>query len=274
MSETAKPEAAPYVIEDVWSRLAATTPARIALGRAGTGMPTREVLRFSLAHAQARAAVHTPFNAGEVEQGVAALGFEVIGLHSAAPARDAYLRRPDLGRKLSEESREVLREKAAQLATPPDIALVVADGLSSTAIHAQTVPFLTAFKARITEAGWSVAPVAVVEQARVALGDEVGEILGARAVVVLIGERPGLSSPDSLGIYLTFAPKLGRSDAERNCISNVRGEGLSYELAAFKLAWLLKEALARQLTGVNLKDESDLLLVGGRPPPAGIGSGG
>lgn len=278
MSDSVKPgkaseASASYVIEDVWARLAATTPARIALGRAGTGMPTREVLRFSLAHAQARDAVHTPFHAAEVEAGIAGLGFEVVSLHSADPARDAYLRRPDLGRKLSDESRAALREAATLLASPPDIAIVVADGLSSTAIHAQTVPFLTEFKARIAEGGWSVAPVAVVEQARVALGDEVGEILRARVVIVLIGERPGLSSPDSLGLYLTFAPKVGRSDAERNCISNVRGEGLSYAHAAFKLAWLLKEALARQLTGVTLKDESDLLLVGGKPPAVRISGG-
>ncbi|MCJ8143028.1 ethanolamine ammonia-lyase subunit EutC [Ancylobacter sp. A5.8] len=263
-------DGAPYVIEDAWVRLAATTPARIALGRAGTGMPTREVLRFALAHAQARDAVHTPFQAEEVARDVAALGFETIRLASAAPARDAYLRRPDLGRRLSDDSRAALRERAAQDGAPPDLAIVVADGLSSTAIHAQTVPFFTEFKARIAENGWSTGPVAIVEQARVALGDEVGEVLRARACLVLIGERPGLSSPDSLGLYLTFAPKVGRSDAERNCISNVRGEGLSHPHAAFKLAWLLKEALARQITGVTLKDESDLLLVAGQPPAARI----
>ena len=256
------------VIEDSWRRLAGVTPARIALGRAGTGLPTREVLRFALAHAQARDAVHLPFDSARVAADIAALGFETLELASAAPARDAYLRRPDLGRRLSDESRARLSARAA---APVDLALVVADGLSSTAIHAQAVPFLSAFKARIAEAGWSVGPVCVVRQARVALGDEVGELLNASACVVLIGERPGLSSPDSLGLYLTFAPRAGRSDAERNCISNVRGGGLSHDHAAFKLAWLLKEALARRLTGVTLKDESDLLLVGGHVPPARIG---
>lgn len=256
------------VIEDSWRRLAGVTPARIALGRAGTGLPTREVLRFALAHAQARDAVHLPFDSARVAADIAALGFETLELASAAPARDAYLRRPDLGRRLSDESRARLSARAA---APVDLALVVADGLSSTAIHAQAVPFLSAFKARIAEAGWSVGPVCIASQARVALGDEVGELLKASACVVLIGERPGLSSPDSLGLYLTFAPRAGRSDAERNCISNVRGEGLSHDHAAFKLAWLLKEALARRLTGVTLKDESDLLLVGGHVPPARIG---
>ncbi|TCK28103.1 ethanolamine ammonia-lyase light chain [Ancylobacter aquaticus] len=256
------------VIEDSWRRLASITPARIALGRAGTGLPTREVLRFALAHAQARDAVHLPFDSARVAAEIAALGFETVEVKSAAPARDSYLRRPDLGRRLSEESVGLLGELGG---APADIAIVVADGLSSTAIHAQAVPFLTAFKARIAEAGWSVGPVCVASQARVALGDEVGELLKAQAVIVLIGERPGLSSPDSLGLYLTFAPRAGRSDAERNCISNVRGEGLSHDHAAFKLSWLLKEALARRLTGVALKDESDLLLIGGHPPPARIG---
>ena len=149
---------------------------------------------------------------------------------------------------------------------------MVADGLSSAAIHAHAVPFLAALKPWIAREGLSLAPVAVAAQARVALGDEVSALLNARACLLLVGERPGLSSPDSLGLYLTFAPRVGRSDAERNCISNVRPEGLSYELAAFKLAWHLKEALARSLTGVELKDESDLLLVDGRPPAAALPS--
>ena len=147
-----------------------------------------------------------------------------------------------------------------------DLALVVADGLSSAAVHAQAVPFLAALKPWIAAEGWRLAPVVVARQARVALGDEAGALLKARAVVVLVGERPGLSSPDSLGLYLTFDPKPGRSDAERNCISNVREEGLPHAAAAFKLAWLVKEAFRRGLTGVDLKDESDLLLSDGRPP--------
>lgn len=254
-----------YVLKDSWRKLASMTPARIALGRAGSGLPTGEVLRFALAHAQARDAVHTPFDADAVGKGIAGLGLETVHVASAAPARDAYLRRPDLGRKLSAESRDMLKVRNGG---PVDLVIVVADGLSSTAVHVQAVPFLAAFKGWIAEAGWSLAPIVIASQARVALGDEVGELFKARAVAVLIGERPGLSSPDSLGLYLTFAPKVGRTDAERNCISNVRGEGLSHGHAAFKLAWLLREALVRQLTGVNLKDESDLLLVEGRAPAA------
>ena len=250
---------------DPWLAFARHTPARIALGRTGASLPTQEVLRFALAHAQARDAVHTPFDAGSVASAIEGLGLPVISASSAAPARDVYLRRPDLGRRLSDESRECLAQVGAAGA-PVDLVLVVADGLSSAAVHAQAVPFLAALKPWIAAEGWRLAPVLVASQARVALGDEVGALLKARAVVVLVGERPGLSSPDSLGLYLTFDPKPGRSDAERNCISNVRAEGLPHAAAAFKLAWLIKEAFRRALTGVDLKDESDLLLSDGRPP--------
>lgn len=250
---------------DPWLAFARHTPARIALGRTGASLPTQEVLRFALAHAQARDAVHTPFDAGSVASAIEGLGFPVISASSAAPARDVYLRRPDLGRRLSDESRECLAQAGAAGA-PVDLVLVVADGLSSAAVHAQAVPFLAALKPWIAAEGWRLAPVVVASQARVALGDEVGALLKVRAVVVLVGERPGLSSPDSLGLYLTFDPKPGRSDAERNCISNVRAEGLPHASAAFKLAWLIKEAFRRALTGVDLKDESDLLLSDGRPP--------
>ncbi|WP_029004619.1 ethanolamine ammonia-lyase subunit EutC [Azorhizobium doebereinerae] len=248
---------------DPWQGLARHTPARIALGRTGASLPTAEVLKFSLAHALARDAVHTPFDAAATGAAVRALGFDTLDVASAAPARDTYLRRPDLGRRLSQDSRALL---AARPPEPVDLALVVADGLSSAAVHAQAVPFLAALKPWIAREGWTTSPVVVAREARVALGDEVGALLNARAVLVMIGERPGLSSPDSLGLYLTFAPKVGASDAQRNCISNVRAEGLSHEAAAFKLAWLLKEAFRRGLTGVELKDESDEALVDGRPP--------
>ncbi|MFG1478864.1 ethanolamine ammonia-lyase subunit EutC [Xanthobacter sp. V4C-4] len=251
------------IARDPWLTFARHTPARIALGRTGASLPTEEVLRFALAHAQARDAVHMPFDAATVETEIRALGFETLRVESAAPARDVYLRRPDLGRRLSEQSRTRL---AARQGPPVDLALVVADGLSAAAIHAQTAPFLAAFKPWIEQQGWSLAPVVIAAQARVALGDEVGELLNARALAVLVGERPGLSSPDSLGLYLTLAPRVGRTDAERNCISNVRAEGLSHPLAAFKLAWHLKTALRLGLTGVGLKDESDLLLIEGTPP--------
>ena len=241
----------------VWARLAGLTPARIGLGRTGSGLPTREVLRFGLAHAQARDAVHTPMDAEAIAGAIEELGFASLRVASQAPDRAAYLRRPDQGRALASEDRDALERAAAG---PVDLAIVVADGLSARAVHEGAADFLAAFKPHAERAGWSLAPVVVASQGRVALGDAVGAALKARAVAVLIGERPGLSSPDSLGIYLTFAPRPGRSDAERNCISNVRPAGLSHDLAAFKLAWLLGQAFSRGLTGVALKDESEAVL--------------
>lgn len=251
----------PVPLDERWAALARLTPARIGLGRAGSSLPTREVLRFGLAHAQARDAVHIPFRVQEVTAGLATLSVETLQVESAAPSRDLYLRRPDLGRRLSPESRSALAARHGAF----DLALVVADGLSSTAIHQNAVPFLAALLPLLQHQGLGLAPVAVASQARVALGDEIGEVLGARAVAVLIGERPGLSSPDSLGAYLTFAPRRGLSDAARNCISNIRPGGLSYDQAAFKLSWLIGEAFRRSLTGVELKDESDAVLAAQMP---------
>lgn len=239
---------------DPWSALRARTPARIAIGRSGSSLPTREVLAFSLAHAQARDAVHTPFAVDQVAAGIEALGLATLRADSAAPDRATYLRRPDLGRRLSDASRIAL----AAARGPADLAIVVADGLSSTAVHAHAAPLIAALLPYARTEGWSLSPVTVASQARVALGDEVGELLGARIVLLLVGERPGLSSPDSLGAYLTFQPRVGRTDAERNCVSNIRAEGLSYDQAAFKLAWLMREALRLSATGVSLKDESDI----------------
>ena len=238
---------------DPWSALRTRTPARIAIGRTGASLPTREVLAFSLAHAQARDAVHTPFDAHGVAAAIETLGVATIRVDSAAGDRATYLRRPDLGRRLSDASRAALASQRG----PCDLAIVVADGLSSTAVHAHAAPLIAALLPVARAEGWSLAPITVASQARVALGDEVGELLGARLVLLLVGERPGLSSPDSLGAYLTFQPRVGRTDAERNCVSNIRAEGLSYEQAAFKLAWLMREALRLSLTGVALKDESD-----------------
>jgi ethanolamine ammonia-lyase small subunit len=176
-------------------------------------------------------------------------------VHSAAPDREHYLRRPDLGRRLSEESSEALRQVKLE---PPEVVFVIADGLSAFAASKQSIPLLNAVCSRLTD--WTIGPVVVARQARVALGDEIGEILRTKLVVMLIGERPGLSSPDSLGIYLTYAPKVGCSDAQRNCISNVRPEGLNYDAAAHKLHYLLTHARRLGLTGVGLKDDSDALL--------------
>ncbi len=248
---------------DPWSGLGAFTPARIALGRAGAALPTRQVLELALAHACARDAVHAPFDAASMAGRIADLGYETLSVKSAAGDRNAYLQRPDLGRRLSDDSRRLLdgRPKGRS-----DIVFVVADGLSSAAVHAHVVPLLRALRIHIEEGGWSVGPVVLASQARVALGDEVGESLAARMAMVLVGERPGLSSPDSLGAYLTLDPVVGRSDAERNCVSNIRPAGLAYDRAAFKLAWLMREAFRRAATGVALKDESDLDLALLSPP--------
>jgi ethanolamine ammonia-lyase small subunit len=240
-----------------WAALARLTPARIALGRAGASLPTREVLRFGLAHAQARDAVHLPFRGEEVAAALAALGQPVLTVASAAPSRALYLRRPDLGRSLAADSRQALAAQAGRF----DLALVVADGLSATAVHEHAAALVGALLPEFARQGLVLAPLVLASQARVALGDEAAEALGARAVLVLIGERPGLSSPDSLGAYLTFAARRGVSDAARNCVSNIRPGGLGLREAAFKLAWLTAAAFSRGLTGVALKDESDRLLL-------------
>lgn len=240
------------VVANPWAHLRSHTPARIALGRAGPGMPTREVLAFGVAHARARDAVHEALDANRLEGELRSAGYAPLRVHSAAPDRATYLTRPDLGRRLDEESARRLLAPAQ----PPEIVVALEDGLSAVAVQTHAAPLLAALRA--TAPGrWSGIPVVITLQGRVALGDEIGERLGARLIVVMIGERPGLSSPDSLGLYLTHAPRIGRTDAERNCISNVRPEGLAYSEAAVKLDWLAGEALRRGVTGIGLKDESD-----------------
>ena len=234
------------------------TPARIALGRTGTSMPTSAQLDFQYAHAQARDAVHLPFDSAELSAQLTEIGRDSLLLHSAATNRDSYLQRPDLGRKLSDESAQTLRAYAAANPGGVDLVIVVADGLSALAVHRHTLPFLARLEEQVLAEGWSVAPVMLVEQGRVAVADEIGELMGAKMTVILIGERPGLSSPDSLGLYFTYNPKVGLTDAYRNCISNVRLEGLSYGMAAHRLLYLMREACRRQLSGVNLKDEAQL----------------
>jgi ethanolamine ammonia-lyase small subunit len=226
--------------------LAALTPARIGLRRAGHTLATGEVLRLQLDHARARDAVYEELDAGS-------LGIEHLLVRSEAPDRAAYLRRPDLGRRLSEESRARLERGDY------DSAVVIADGLSARAVHRHAAALLGELMKMVEPEGWRMAPVTVALQGRVAIGDEIGAALGARQVVVLIGERPGLTSPDSLGVYLTWEPRPGRTDAERNCISNVRREGLGYEAAARRLHWLMKETRMRRVSGVGIKEDSRLL---------------
>lgn len=246
-----------------WVQLRAMTPARIALGRAGTSLPTAPHLDFQFAHARARKAVHLSLDREALAKALAAEGLETLLLESAAESRAVYLQRPDLGRRLSEEARTRLREAAG---TAADVALVVGDGLSATAITANVVPFLKVLLPSLRQRGWTLAPVSLVSQARVAVGDEIGAGFGARMVVVLIGERPGLSSPDSMGIYMTYAPKPGLTDEARNCISNVRPAGLSYPEAAHKLLFLMDESFRRGLSGVQVKDEAETLVTDASAP--------
>ncbi len=243
------------VTENPWQALRQFTAARIALGRTGVSQPTTPQLEFQLAHARARDAVHLALDADALERQLsAALGLSCVALRSAAENRNVYLQRPDLGRRLDAVSQQALRDLRAPGQTY-DLALVIADGLSALAIEQNALPFLRVLTERLGREGWSIAPLAIVRQGRVAVGDEAGELL-ARAVVVLIGERPGLSSPDSMGLYLTWAPRAGLTDESRNCISNVRPAGLRYEEAAYKLHYLLSEARRRGISGVALKDET------------------
>jgi ethanolamine ammonia-lyase small subunit len=241
-----------------WLELRRLTPARIALGRTGTSLPTSAQLDFQFAHAQARDAVHLAFDHQGISAQLSERQRDSLLLHSAAADRDSYLQRPDLGRRLHPDSAQRLREHAQANPGGVDLAIVVADGLSALAVHRHTLPFLTRFEEQSAADGWSTSPVVLVEQGRVAVADEVGELLGAKMTVILIGERPGLSSPDSLGLYFTYNPKVGLTDAYRNCISNVRLEGLSYGMAAHRLLYLMREACRRQLSGVNLKDEAQV----------------
>lgn len=246
----------PTVITNPWTKLRQFTPARIALGRTGISLPTSAHLDFQLAHARARNAVHHVLDRERLKAALEERGHEVVMVHSAAPDRPTYLQRPDLGRRLDDASRHWLEARGKG---SHDVAFVIADGLSAFAIETNVVPFLDVMVPRAGREGWRLAPISIVGQGRVASGDEIGELMGAELVVMLIGERPGLSSPDSLGIYLTFKPRVGTTDADRNCISNVRREGLSYEDAAHKLVYLIGEARRRQLSGVHLKDESEAL---------------
>ncbi|MDH1010326.1 ethanolamine ammonia-lyase subunit EutC [Pseudomonas nicosulfuronedens] len=238
---------------DPWDELRAHTSARIALGRVGSSLPTREVLKFGLAHAQARDAVHHPLDFEALQQSLTHEGFRVLRARSEAPDRQTYLLRPDLGRALHPDSQWQL--KGEKLAA--ELVIVIADGLSSFAVQQHALPLLSALRERFVT-DWQHTPVVLAEQGRVAIGDGIGEALGAKLALVLIGERPGLSSPDGLGLYLTWQPRVGRMDSERNCISNVRPQGLPYGLAAHKLAHLLQQALRLRVSGVRLKDDSDL----------------
>jgi ethanolamine ammonia-lyase small subunit len=240
---------------DPWHALRRHTPARIALGRAGGSLPTAEVLRFGAAHARARDAVHVPLDLDALDRDLRAVGFTPLRVASQATSRPEYLRRPDLGRRLRMD--DLLRLRDA-VTGPVDLVVVLGDGLSAPAVQQHAAATVWALRDALEAAPvpprW--APVVMATQARVALADDVGAALRARAALILLGERPGLSAADGLGAYLTFDPKPGRTDAERNCVSNIRPEGLPPAQAGRRLAWLIGEALRRRLSGVALKDDS------------------
>jgi ethanolamine ammonia-lyase small subunit len=254
-------------MDDSWHGLRRFTPSRIALGRAGASLPTAEVLAFSADHAAARDAVHSVLNLDELTRKIESLSVSTVKLQSAAPDRMTYVRRPDLGRRLSDQSRAALAKLNPPTATC-DVALIVADGLSALAAQEQAPKLLQHLLPLLASSGISTDPICVVANGRVAIEDEIGAILSAAVAVILLGERPGLGTADSLGAYLVYEPRVGNSDAQRNCVSNIRPSGLRPEAAAQTLHYLLSESLKRKISGVGLKDErTTALKAGGTPLP-------
>ncbi len=242
----------PAVISNSWDSLKQFTPARIALGRAGISLTTRASLDFQLAHALARDAVNIPIDFSELELSLSLLGLESLTLNTQAENQQMYLQRPDLGRVLNDVTLDCLQQTTPNYT---DAVIVVADGLSSKAIEHHALPFLTLLLPQLQ--AYHLAPVCLVKHGRVAIGDAIAEHYAARLCIVLIGERPGLSSPDSMGLYFTYQARAKLStDADRNCISNIHSNGLSYKQALKKLMFLINEAEKLKLTGVNLKDET------------------
>jgi ethanolamine ammonia-lyase small subunit len=234
-------------------RLKALTTARIGLTRAGSSLATREVLAFDLDHARARDAVHLPFNAQDIEDALHLRNLSTFRVSSAAADRATYLQRPDLGRLLDGADSKRLSDYQANAVAGYDLAIIVADGLSTRAIHENAVAFLDAFLPLAEKHGWRQAPIVIASQARVAIADEIGDLLAARLSIILIGERPGLTAADSMGIYVTFAPRKGRTDAERNCLSNIRPAGLALSEASRQLERLILSAFDQGVTGVAMK---------------------
>jgi ethanolamine ammonia-lyase small subunit len=239
------------------------TPARVGLGRAGASLPTEALLEFTLDHARARDAVHAAFDVSAIMRGLGDLGLPAFEVASRVHDRKEYLRRPDLGRMLDPASQKLLGDRAGGSG---QLAIVIGDGLSPAAVNAHAIEVIRHLIPRLGADGIEIGHAVVASGARVALGDEIGAVLGARMIVMLIGERPGLSASDSLGAYLTFGPKIGLTDEKRNCISNIHSAGLGYDEAALRIAWLVREGFVRGLSGVALKDES------GAPAPRRITS--
>jgi ethanolamine ammonia-lyase small subunit len=245
--------------DPLWSSLRQLTAARIGLKRTGASLATRPLLDFKLAHARARDAVHEALDEARLHVEIATFGLPVLTVASTADDRQRYLMRPDLGRRLAPGSEAMLAPHAGSY----DIAFVMADGLSARAVQVHGHPVLAGALLALQGDGWRIAPLVIARHGRVALGDAIAARLGADCVAVLIGERPGLTAPDSMGAYLTWQPRPETTDADRNCISNIRPEGIGYADAAFKLTHLLRSMRARRLSGVLLKDDTDRLLIGG-----------
>ncbi|MHA3891016.1 ethanolamine ammonia-lyase subunit EutC [Acinetobacter sp. GXMZU3951] len=250
--------------QNSWDKLKQFTDARIALGRTGGSLPTRPLLEFQLAHAQAKDAVLKPLDIERLQQQLQFLSVPFVFVQSCAVDKDLYLKRPDLGRELSESSRQTLKDLAV-LKQHYDVLIVAGDGLSARAIEDNAASFIEKLLAACKEQGWTVAPIVVATGSRVALGDEIAQILQAQMLVMLIGERPGLSSPDSMGIYYTWQAQKGCHDAMRNCISNVRPAGLDEITAVQRLMALMRKSKQVQFSGVNLKDEHAMVIEQGQP---------
>ncbi|RLZ08176.1 ethanolamine ammonia-lyase subunit EutC [Acinetobacter sp. 2JN-4] len=244
---------------DVWQKLKQFTDARIALGRTGCSVPTKALLEFQLSHAQAKDAVYQSLNIDHISDQLKQLGFETTHVESCANNKEIFLKRPDLGRQLSETSRQKL--KNIQLTSNFEVCIVIGDGLSARAIEENAIPFVHQLHTYMKQENWTLAPISIATGSRVALGDEVAQIFNASMLIMLIGERPGLSSPDSMGIYYTWQAHVGSIDSERNCISNVRTAGLSIEIAAQRLFALMKKSKQIQRSGVALKDEHQIPVV-------------
>jgi ethanolamine ammonia-lyase small subunit len=238
---------------DSWHFLQNYTPARIARGRVGHSIPTSELLKFQADHAQARDAVYSELDIQQLNKSISeTFNLQILNLKSEVKNRPQYLQRPDLGRTLSQESRKKLKSISG---SESDICFVITDGLSAQAINQNTLPILENLIPNLLAINWKVAPVCIVEQGRVAIGDEIGFLLKSEIVVILIGERPGLTSPNSMGAYITFHPHLGMTDESRNCVSNIRPEGMNFKMATDKIWYLLLEMKTKKLSGINLKDE-------------------
>lgn len=245
---------------DAWDDLRQHTKARIALGRAGASIPTQELLDFRLAHARARDAVHSPFDAEELSERISKLGIACHLANTQARDKQEYLLRPDLGRRLDEPSCAALQKLHGVF----DLSVIVSNGLSAAAVRQNAVKLISHIIPLAQSLNLRMAPLVIVRNGRVAVQDEIGQILGAKVALIALGERPGLGSAESLGLYFVYSPQLGRKDADRNCISNVRDGGLSPDLAASKVLHLIRQSLNLGISGVHLKDDGESIPAGQR----------